>query len=144
MDSFGVEFGKTIGQLVGEYGATFAWVALFWHVSTLALLYLVLRYSRAFAAYSTLDYLYKLCGAGAPASGALLDQGGQTLYGSGADLVGGEVALQDLLGSRPEGVRERSRARLRPSLQNEAYGRGGPDGQMPWGQFHSLTVRGDR
>jgi hypothetical protein len=52
----------------------------------LALLYLVLRYGnryrRAFAAYFALDYLYKLCGTSAPASGALLDQGGQTLYGA--------------------------------------------------------------
>jgi hypothetical protein len=35
MDPFGVEFGKTIGQLVTEYRTTFAWVALVWHVSTL-------------------------------------------------------------------------------------------------------------
>jgi hypothetical protein len=42
MDAFGVEFGKTIGQLVTEYRTTFAWVALLWHVSTFALLYLVI------------------------------------------------------------------------------------------------------
>ena len=41
MDPFGVEFGKTIGQLVTEYRTTFAWVALVWHVSTFALLYLI-------------------------------------------------------------------------------------------------------
>jgi hypothetical protein len=43
MDPFGVEFGKTIGQLVGEYRTTFAWAALIWHAATLTLLYLILR-----------------------------------------------------------------------------------------------------
>jgi predicted MFS family arabinose efflux permease len=42
MDAFGVEFGKIIGQLVTGYRTTFAWVALLWHVSTFALLYLVI------------------------------------------------------------------------------------------------------
>ena len=48
MDPFGVEFGKTIGQLVGEYRTTFAWVALVWHVSTFALLYLIFRYGNRY------------------------------------------------------------------------------------------------
>lgn len=51
--------------------------------------------------------LRHLLGVGDPASGAFLDEGGQLLYGGGRYLVGGEVAFQKLLGSRPEGVRER-------------------------------------
>jgi hypothetical protein len=44
MDPFGIEFGKTLGQLVGEYRTTLVWAALIWHLSTLAVLYLVVRY----------------------------------------------------------------------------------------------------
>jgi hypothetical protein len=55
MDPFGVEFGKTLGQLVGEYRTTFGWAALTWHLSTVAVMYLVVRYGnryrRVFAAY---------------------------------------------------------------------------------------------
>jgi hypothetical protein len=62
MDPFGVEFGKTIGQLVTEYRTTFAWVALLWHLSTFALLYLIFRYGnryrRAFATYFALNYAW--------------------------------------------------------------------------------------
>jgi hypothetical protein len=62
MDPFGVEFGKTIGQLVTEYRTTFAWVALVWHVSTFALLYLIFRYGnryrRVFATYFSLNYAW--------------------------------------------------------------------------------------
>jgi hypothetical protein len=62
MDPFGVEFGKTIGQLVTEYRTTFAWVALLWHLSTFALLYLIFRYGnhyrRVFAAYFALNYAW--------------------------------------------------------------------------------------
>lgn len=62
MDPFGVEFGKTMGQLVGEYRTTFAWVALLWHVSTLAMLSLTFRYGnrfrRVFAAYFVLNYVW--------------------------------------------------------------------------------------
>jgi hypothetical protein len=62
MDPFGVEFGKTIGQLVTEYRTTFAWVALVWHLSTFALLYLIFRYGnryrRVFAAYFALNYAW--------------------------------------------------------------------------------------
>ncbi|QIN78450.1 hypothetical protein GBA65_07835 [Rubrobacter marinus] len=62
MDPFGVEFGKTVGQLVGEYRAAFAWVALIWHLTTLALFYLIFRcgsrYRRAFAAYFALSYAW--------------------------------------------------------------------------------------
>jgi hypothetical protein len=45
---FAPEFGKAIGQLVGEYRTTSAWVALIWHVSTLAMLYLTLRYGNRY------------------------------------------------------------------------------------------------
>jgi hypothetical protein len=48
MDPSGVEFGKTIGQLVTEYRTTFAWVALVWHLSTFALLYLIFRYGNRY------------------------------------------------------------------------------------------------
>jgi hypothetical protein len=62
MDPFGMEFGKTIGQLVGEYRTSFAWLALIWHVATLALLYLIFRYGnryrRLFAAYFALNYVW--------------------------------------------------------------------------------------
>lgn len=37
-------FGKATGQLGGENRTTFAWVALIWHVSMLAMFYLILRY----------------------------------------------------------------------------------------------------
>jgi hypothetical protein len=62
MDPFGVEFGKTLGHLVGEYRTTFAWVALVWHLSTLAVMYLVVRYGnryrRVFAAYFAINYVW--------------------------------------------------------------------------------------
>jgi hypothetical protein len=62
MDAFGVEFGKALGQIVGEYRTAFAGVALLWHVSTLAVLCLVVRYGnryrRLFAAYFTLAYAW--------------------------------------------------------------------------------------
>jgi hypothetical protein len=62
MDPFGVEFGKTLGQLVEYYRTTFAWAALIWHVSTLAVLYLVVRYGnryrRLFAGYFALNYVW--------------------------------------------------------------------------------------
>lgn len=60
VDPFGVEFGKTMGQLVGEYRAAFA--AFVWHLATLVLLYLVFRYGnryrRVFAAYFALSYAW--------------------------------------------------------------------------------------
>jgi hypothetical protein len=62
MDPFGVEFGKTLGQLVGEYRTAFAWVALIWHLSTLVVVYLVVRYGnryrRVFAAYFAINYVW--------------------------------------------------------------------------------------
>jgi hypothetical protein len=45
---FAAEFGKATGQLGGENRTTFAWVALIWHVSTLAMLYLILRYGNRY------------------------------------------------------------------------------------------------
>src|SRR5688500_5165909 len=47
----------------------------------------------------------------------LLYEGGQILYGSGHDLVGCEVALQNLLRGRPEGVRERLLQRIGRELE---------------------------
>src|SRR5215210_2303144 len=64
-----------------------------------------------------LDDLRNLLGIGDPAPGMLLDEGGQVLDGSGHDLVGGKVALQNLLGSRPEGVRERPFQRVGRELE---------------------------
>lgn len=62
MDAFGVEFGRTLGQLVDEYRTGFAWVALGWHLATFAVLYLVLRhgnrYRRVFAGYFALNYAW--------------------------------------------------------------------------------------
>ncbi|PVZ06279.1 hypothetical protein [Actinomycetospora cinnamomea] len=62
MDPFGIEFGKTLGQLVGEDRVAFAWVALFWHLAAVVVVYLVIRYGnryrRLFAAYFALDYLW--------------------------------------------------------------------------------------
>lgn len=52
------------GDLVhGQYPCTtFAWVALIWHLATLAVLYLVVRYGnryrRALAAYFALNYAW--------------------------------------------------------------------------------------
>jgi hypothetical protein len=43
MDAFKIEFGKAMGQLIGEYRTTFAWMAAVWHVLTLVLLYLIVR-----------------------------------------------------------------------------------------------------
>ena len=40
---FGTEFGKAMRRLVGKYFTTSVWVALIWHVSTLAKLHLTLR-----------------------------------------------------------------------------------------------------
>jgi hypothetical protein len=62
MDAFGVEFGKALGQLVSEYRTAFAGVALLWHLSTLAVLCLVVRYGnryrRLFAVYFALAYAW--------------------------------------------------------------------------------------
>ena len=44
----GTEFGKAMRRLVGEYFTTSVWVALIWHVSTLATLYLILRYANRY------------------------------------------------------------------------------------------------
>lgn len=89
MDPFGVEFGKTIGQLVGEYRSAFAWVALIWHVSTLALLYLIFRYGnryrRVFAAYFALNYVWLVAFVGVWMSVGLYERMGITalaVYGA--------------------------------------------------------------
>jgi hypothetical protein len=62
MSEFGMEFGKAMGQLIAEYRNGYTWLALVWHVSTLALLYLVFRYGnryrKAFAAYFTINYVW--------------------------------------------------------------------------------------
>lgn len=45
---FETEFGKAMRRPVGEYCTTCAWVALIWRVSTLATLYLILRYANRY------------------------------------------------------------------------------------------------
>jgi hypothetical protein len=45
---FGTEFEKAMSRLVGEYCTTFAWVALIWRVSTLAMLHLTLTYANLY------------------------------------------------------------------------------------------------
>src|SRR5512133_3666696 len=62
MDPFGVEFGKTLGQLVDQYRTVFAPMALIWHLATLVVVYLVVRYGnryrRVFATYFALNYAW--------------------------------------------------------------------------------------
>jgi hypothetical protein len=62
VDPFGIEFGKTLGQLVGEYRTAYAWVALVWHLAAVVVVSLVIRYGnryrRLFAAYFAVDYLW--------------------------------------------------------------------------------------
>jgi hypothetical protein len=68
MDPFGVEFGKTLGQLVGQYRTAFAPMALIWHLATLVVVYLVVRYGnryrRVFAAYFALNYAWLVASVG--------------------------------------------------------------------------------
>jgi len=62
MDEFAMKFGMTMGELVTEYRARFAWLAPLPHLVTLVLLYLVYRYGqtyrRVFSLYFVLNYLW--------------------------------------------------------------------------------------
>jgi hypothetical protein len=62
MAEFASKFGMLMGQLVAEYRSTYTWLAPFFHLLTLLLLYLVFRYGqryrRVFTLYFIINYFW--------------------------------------------------------------------------------------